>query len=123
MTVFNKQLKVDNRKVQIRLAPFTADYKIVEYRIDESELNWLSRKFNKWHSLKYYQNPTNIDLTFLDNFILQCYWEPYIVKKNTIWKVKEQFKTMNDINRFKNEQICKYNDIVEERNKLLSYEY
>lgn len=117
-------MKVDNRKVQIRLAPFTADYKIVEYRIDESELNWFSRKFNKWHSLKYFQNPTkNIDLTFLDNFTLQCFWEPYIVKKNTISEVKEQFKTMKDINRFQNEQICKYNNIVEERNKLLSYEY
>lgn len=37
--------------------------------------------------------------------------------------MKVDNRKMNVINSFQNEQICKYNNIVEERNKLLSYEY
>lgn len=111
--------KVDNRKVQVRLVPHSGEYKIVQYRIDPSELNWFQRLFNMWRVVKYFCSP----LKFKPNINLDIYWCDHITKIGTIYKVKAQFKTMEDINNFHNEQLVKYEKAKIELKRVSGYEY
>ena len=112
-------MKVDNRKVQIRLAPKTEDFKIVQYRIDPSELNWFQILFNVWGNVEYFYSP----LIVKPDINLDIYWDNYCVKNGTINIVKEQFKTMEDINNFHNDQLLKYGKENIELEKITGYEY
>ena len=109
-------MKTDNRKIQIRLAPYNSKFKVVEYRIEPSELNWFQRLFNIWRGVNYYYEPEiiapfNFD-TYLDEHWgvltvnISKYSDSY--KINSIEEVKEMFKTMQDINNFHKEQQLKY---------------
>lgn len=111
--------KVDNRKVQVRLAPHSKDYKIVQYRIDPSELNWFQRLFNVWGEVEYFYSP----LKFKPDIDLDICWGKHLTEIGTIEEVKAQFKTMEDINNFHNEQLCKYDKACEELEKISGYEY
>ena len=111
--------KVDKRKVQVRLAPHSKDYKIVQYRIDPSELNWFQRLFNVWGVVEYFYSP----LVFRPNMDLLICWGRHLTKIGTIEEVKAQFKTMEDINNFHNEQLRKYYKACEELEKFSGYEY
>ena len=72
--------KVDKRKVQVRLAPHSKDYKIVQYRIDPSELNWFQRLFNVWGVVEYFYSP----LVFRPNMDLLICWGRHLTKIGTI---------------------------------------
>lgn len=128
-------MKTDNRKIQIRLAPYNSEFKVVEYRIEPSELNWFQRLFNMWREVKYYYEPiiivpSNFD-TYLDehwgvlSVCINKYSDSY--KINSIEEVKEMFKTMQDINNFHKEQELKYEkakkEIKEKIKKISEYEY
>ena len=112
-------MKRDNRKVQIRLAPYSGEYKCVDYRIDPSELNWIQRLFNVWMPVEWYIFPEVDD----PNMDLDIFWKKYIVKIGAIDEVKEQFKTMDDINQFHNEQFRKYDRAYEKLDKISKYDY
>lgn len=128
-------MKTDNRKIQIRLAPYNSEFKVVEYRIEPSELNWFQRLFNMWRAVKYYYEPAiiapyNSD-TYLDEYwgVLRVYISKYSYsyKINSIEEVKEMFKTMQDINNFHKEQQLKYEkaykEIEKKIKKISEYEY
>lgn len=128
-------MKTDNRKIQIRLAPYNSKFKVVEYRIEPSELNWFQRLFNMWREVKYYYEPIIIMPSNFDNYLdehwgvlsvcINKYSDSY--KINSIEEVKEMFKTMQDINNFHKEQQLKYEkaykEIEEKIKKILEYEY
>lgn len=46
---------MSNRKIQLRLHPYTDTSKVIEYRIDPSELGWFKRTFcNRWKMIESY---------------------------------------------------------------------
>ena len=46
---------MSNRKIQLRLYPYTDTSRVIEYRIDPSELGWFKRTFcNGWKMLETY---------------------------------------------------------------------
>ena len=128
-------MKTDNRKIQIRLAPYNSEFKVVEYRIEPFELNWFQRLFNMWRAVNYYYEPAIImpyDFdTYLDEHwgVLRVYISKYSdsYKINSIEEVKEMFKTMQDIKNFHKEQQLKYEkaykEIEEQIKKISEYEY
>ena len=128
-------MKTDNRKIQIRLAPYNSEFKVVEYRIEPSELNWFQKLFNIWRAVKYYYEPIIIMPSCFDDY-LDEHWGVLTVhigkytdsyKLNSIEEVKEMFKTMQDINNFHKEQQLKYEktykEIEEKIKKISEYEY
>lgn len=128
-------MKTDNRKIQIRLAPYNSQFKVVEYRIEPSELNWFQRLFNTWRKVKYYYEPIIIKPSNFDTY-LDEHWGVLMVDiskdtdlyvLNSIDEVKEMFKIKQDIDNFHKEQELKYEkaykEIEEKTKKISEYEY
>ena len=128
-------MKTDNRKIQIRLAPYSSDFKLVEYRIDPTELNWFQRLFNRWRNVNYFYE-SSIIMPSDNDIFPDVYWVPLRVhigkhtdlyQINSIEEVKDMFKTMQDINNFHKEQQLKFEKVekeIEEKIKKISeYEY
>ena len=131
----NNKMKTDNRKIQIRLAPYSSDFKLVEYRIDPTELNWFQRLFNRWRNVNYFYEPRIIVpcdfYAYLDEHwgVLKVNIRKYtdLYEINSIEEVKDMFKTMQDINNFHKKQQFKYEkaykEIEEKIKKISGYEY
>lgn len=100
-----------NKKVQIRLYPHSDIYKLVQYRIEPTELNWFQRIFcNCWTPIyRFCYNGGEPDIEY--DFI------PVLDKPGSIDFYKNKFKTIRDIEKFEEFQLKQYETTLKIYNK------